>query len=178
MLLLTTRQELEDYANTEKKNLKRDIDNYKKKLVKEGLDHIQMVRILESSIDEKRLIKKVETRILNKISLRIYGMDAFHDAIDFVCMIDPDINCGELRKKLYDSFKSTIKREEELSFKDRGIFNDNLYLIYSTCKSRTQLTDNAIYTQISSLLNSFKIKSKTGKTFTRENVRGIITRPL
>jgi len=65
-------------------------------------------------------------------------MDKYDDAINFVFMIDPDIDYSKLKKNIHDSLRPKI---EKLSVS----FNDYLYSIYSTCKSRTQLNDNAIF---------------------------------
>jgi hypothetical protein len=164
-------RQLEKDKKTKKKNLKRNVENYIKRLTKESLDHIKRAKSLDLDIDEGKLRERAKAWISYKAQLRFYEMDKYDDAINFVFMIDPDIDYSKLKKNMHDSYRQKIGNNET-----SVSFNDYLCSIYLTCKSRTELSDNAIYEQISNLLNSFKIKSKTGKPFTTKNVQGRIKR--
>jgi len=56
-------------------------------------------------------------------------------------------------------------------------FYVNIFSLYSSLKDETpSQTDNVIFSNMADLLNSFQIKTKTGKEFTRQNIRIIIER--
>ncbi|MBW1693065.1 MAG: hypothetical protein JRJ41_02685 [Deltaproteobacteria bacterium] len=158
-------------AKSKKKNLKRDIENYIERLAGEMLDHIQKAKSLDLNIDRSKLIEKSKAWLSNKAKLYLYEMHEYDDAVNFVCMIDPSIDRSKLEKRINNSIRSKVERGEPLIS-----FNDFLHSIYLTCERRTTLSANAIYTSMSNLLNSLGIQSDQGKTFTRENIRGIIGR--
>lgn len=160
-------------AKSKKKNLPRNIEGFMTRLTEESLDYIQIVKSLDPEIDDRKLYDKALLWIFHKADYHTKELDKYSAAIDFVRMLDPDIDCRRMEQQF-----NKIVREKNAEKEPSVSFNDLLNIIFSTCKDRTKLNDNAIYTNISNLLNSLKILSDQGKAFTRQNIEGRIKRTL
>ena len=163
-------------AKSKKKNLPRNIEGFLTRLTEKSFDYIQTVKFLDPKIDDGKLRDKALLWSFHKAEYHIQGIDKYAEAIDFVQMLDPDIDCRRMKLQLHKLHK--IVRGKNAEKEPSGSFNDLLNIIFSTCKDRTKLSDNAIYTNISNLLNSLNILSDQGKAFTRQNIEGRIKRTM
>jgi hypothetical protein len=193
-LFLPTIDEAESFFTDRRKQLKNEpatVKGYMERLIHKGLENISYVKFIAPEINEEKFKEKLKEWAGYKVKTKIHGRDDLDDAIEFVCMIDPELDRVKLRKKMHKLSNESIYRRydretinkiykylgaDEKNLKSDNYskqhigFNELLSQVFEFCKEKTEQTDNAVRDRMIEVLNSLGIKTKQGKLFTNKNL--------